>query len=294
MSLPSTLRVMPKGEYYCPSLCRHLVFDDLALEKVCHAIQQEAGNLGANHAGMLLDFDGASYDAKRSSTAAGWLSAPTISPGGLNLSVVWSDLGHEAITGKRYKFLAPRFRKTDIVDAGNGWGRPLRLDAVSLTNLVQDRNVPLFMNRANATTSQTPEQSQQFAFNDATRAANRLGAIAEHLRTNGQAGFQKGWNLAVEQFPDLAEKAGIQTGQDWQSKLPAMETDEVQRVMAVLLLPNLVGLDQANRKPVGLRGIFQQAVDELTYEDMTVEQAVDHLATTEPIFWRKVCETGWK
>ena len=100
----------------------------------------------ANFPGLLVDFDHASHDPAQPSTAAGWINALEHRGDGLYAQVRWSDLGHEALTGGRYRLASPVWNRAECeqwtapVDGREAVHlRPRRLDRLALTN---DPNLP--------------------------------------------------------------------------------------------------------------------------------------------------------
>jgi phage I-like protein len=107
-----------------------------------------------NFPGLLVDFDHASHDPAQPSTAAGWIHALEHRPGGLYAKIRWSDLGHDALTGGRYRLASPVWNRSDCDQwtAPNADGqdvphlRPRRLHRLALTN---DPNLPGLMPLSN-------------------------------------------------------------------------------------------------------------------------------------------------
>jgi phage I-like protein len=100
-----------------------------------------------NFPGLLVDFDHASHDPEQPTTAAGWISALEPREDGLYAQIRWSDLGHQALTGGRYRLASPVWNRADC-DAWTAPAsddrealhlRPRRLDRLALTN---DPNLP--------------------------------------------------------------------------------------------------------------------------------------------------------
>ena len=104
--------------------------------------------------GLLVDFDHASHDPAQPTTAAGWISALEPRGDGLYAQVRWSDLGHEALTGGRYRLASPVWNRADCEEWCAPFGddrdalhlRPRRLDRLALTN---DPNLPGLMPLSN-------------------------------------------------------------------------------------------------------------------------------------------------
>ena len=100
-----------------------------------------------NFPGLLVDFDHASHDPAQPTTAAGWISSLEPRDDGLYAQVRWSDLGHAALTGGRYRLASPVWNRADCDEWCAPFGddrdalhlRPRRLDRLALTN---DPNLP--------------------------------------------------------------------------------------------------------------------------------------------------------
>ena len=102
---------------------------------------------GENFPGLLVDFDHASHDPAQPTTAAGWIGALEHRDDGLYAQIRWSDLGHQALTGGRYRLASPVWNRADCdqwtapasMAATRVHLRPRRLDRLALTN---DPNLP--------------------------------------------------------------------------------------------------------------------------------------------------------
>src|SRR5471032_1082332 len=91
--------------------------------------------------GLLVDFDHSSHDPAQPTTAAGWISGLEPRDYGLYAQVRWSDLGHQALTGGRYRLASPVWNRADcdqwtaLADGRDTLHlRPRRLDRLALTN----------------------------------------------------------------------------------------------------------------------------------------------------------------
>jgi phage I-like protein len=137
--------VAPKGTFPHPNGTMQ-VLDAEACESMRRAFDEEAK--APNFPGLLVDFDHFSHDPAQSTTAAGWIEALDHRADGLHAKIRWSDLGHQALTGGRYRLASPVWNRTDC----DQWSapvppegketvhlRPRRLDRVALTN---DPNLP--------------------------------------------------------------------------------------------------------------------------------------------------------
>jgi phage I-like protein len=136
--------IAPLGTFPHPSGARQVI-DAEACAAMARTFAEEARQ--PNFPGLLVDFDHASHDPAQPTTAAGWIAALDARGDGLYAQVRWSDLGHQALTGGRYRLASPVWNRADC-DAwtapdGDGMEalhlRPRRLDRLALTN---DPNLP--------------------------------------------------------------------------------------------------------------------------------------------------------
>jgi phage I-like protein len=122
------------------------VIDAEACEAMLRTFNEEARQ--PNFPGLLVDFDHSSHDPAQPTTAAGWIGALDHRDDGLYAQIRWSDLGHQALTGGRYRLASPVWNRADC----DQWTapappegrevlhlRPRRLDRLALTN---DPNLP--------------------------------------------------------------------------------------------------------------------------------------------------------
>ena len=90
----------------------------------CGTFNEEARQ--PNFPGLLVDFDHSSHDPAQPTTAAGWIGALEHRDDGLYAQIRWSDLGHQALTGGRYRLASPVWNRADCdqwTRAGGGWPR---------------------------------------------------------------------------------------------------------------------------------------------------------------------------
>jgi phage I-like protein len=137
--------IAPQGTFPHPNGTMQ-VLDAEACEAMLRTFQEEAKQ--PNFPGLLVDFDHFSHDPAQPSTAAGWIGALEHREDGLYAQVRWSDLGHEALTGGRYRLVSPVWNRADCEQWTAPAGpegreavhlRPRRLDRAALTN---DPNLP--------------------------------------------------------------------------------------------------------------------------------------------------------
>jgi phage I-like protein len=202
--------IAPHGTFPHPNGVLQVI-DAEACEAMLGAFNEEARH--PNFPGLLVDFDHSSHDPAQPTTAAGWIGGLDHRDDGLYAQIRWSDLGHQALTGGRYRLASPVWNRADC----DQWTaptppdgreavhlRPRRLDRLALTN---DPNLPGLMPLSNrkeegrsgkvevpavpsATSSLTPQPSPLPTMNLRTEILQRLhlagtatdAEIAEALR----------------------------------------------------------------------------------------------------------------
>jgi phage I-like protein len=139
------IHLAPHGTFPHPNGTMQ-VLDAEACDAMLRTFQEESKQ--PNFPGLLVDFDHFSHDPAHPTTAAGWIGALDHRADGLYAQVRWSDLGHEALTGGRYRLVSPVWNRADCEQWSAPAGsegretvhlRPRRLDRVALTN---DPNLP--------------------------------------------------------------------------------------------------------------------------------------------------------
>jgi len=143
--------IAPHGTFPHPTGALQ-VLDAEACEAMTRTFAEEARR--ENFPGLLVDFDHASHDPAQPTTAAGWISGLEPRSDGLYAQIRWSDLGHQALTGGRYRLASPVWNRADCdqwtANASTGHEtlhlRPRRLDRLALTN---DPNLPGMMPLSN-------------------------------------------------------------------------------------------------------------------------------------------------
>ena len=136
--------IAPHGTFPHPTGALQVI-DAEACEAMLGTFNEEARQ--PNFPGLLVDFDHASHDPAQPSTAAGWIGALEHRGDGLYAQIRWSDLGHQALTGGRYRLASPVWNRADcdqwtapVSDGREAIHlRPRRLDRLALTN---DPNLP--------------------------------------------------------------------------------------------------------------------------------------------------------
>ena len=136
--------IAPHGTFPHPTGALQVI-DAEACEAMLGTFNEEARQ--PNFPGLLVDFDHFSHDPAQPTTAAGWIGALEHRDDGLYAQIRWSDLGHQALTGGRYRLASPVWNRADCdqwtAPAPDGRDvahlRPRRLDRLALTN---DPNLP--------------------------------------------------------------------------------------------------------------------------------------------------------
>jgi len=136
--------IAPHGTFPHPTGALQVI-DAEACDAMLGTFNEEARQ--PNFPGLLVDFDHSSHDPAQPTTAAGWIGALEHRDDGLYAQIRWSDLGHQALTGGRYRLASPVWNRADCdqwtAPANDGGDvvhlRPRRLDRLALTN---DPNLP--------------------------------------------------------------------------------------------------------------------------------------------------------
>jgi hypothetical protein len=163
----------PHGTFPHPTGAQQVI-DPEACETMTRTFTEEAKQ--PNFPGLLVDFDHFSHDPAQPSAAAGWVTALEPRPDGLYAQVRWSDLGHQAVIGGRYRLMSPVWNRQDCDEWTAPLGtdakpmlhvRPRRLARVALTN---DPNLPglaPLTNRNAEPKNETPVETPAPAAEDA-------------------------------------------------------------------------------------------------------------------------------
>jgi len=182
--------IAPLGTFPHPTGALQVI-DAEACEAMARTFAEEARQ--PNFPGLLVDVDHASHDPAQPTTAAGWINALEPRGDGLYAQIRWSDLGHQALTGGRYRLASPVWNRADCdawsAPAGDNNEalhlRPRRLDRLALTN---DPNLPGLMPLSNRKEFSEPSMNLRTEILNHLRlaAAAGDGEITEALRA--QAG----------------------------------------------------------------------------------------------------------
>jgi phage I-like protein len=143
--------IAPHGTFPHPNGALQVI-DAESCEAMLGTFNEEARQ--PNFPGLLVDFDHSSHDPAQPTTAAGWIGGLEHRDDGLYAQIRWSDLGHQALTGGRYRLASPVWNRADCDQwtalAADGRDvvhlRPRRLDRLALTN---DPNLPGLMPLSN-------------------------------------------------------------------------------------------------------------------------------------------------
>ncbi len=174
--------IAPHGTFPHPTGALQ-VLDAEACEAMTRTFNEEAR--AENFPGLLVDFDHASHDPAQPTTAAGWISGLEPRDDGLYAQVRWSDLGHQALTGGRYRLASPVWNRADC-DQWTAPGadgrdtlhlRPRRLDRLALTN---DPNLPGLVPLSNRREDDAPHLQSGAA----RREAAQERVAAQHTTEN--------------------------------------------------------------------------------------------------------------
>ena len=183
--------IAPHGTFPHPTGAMQVI-DAEACEAMLGTFNEEARQ--PNFPGLLVDFDHSSHDPAQPTTAAGWIGGLEHRDDGLYAQIRWSDLGHQALTGGRYRLASPVWNRADCDQwtAPGGDGRevvhlrPRRLDRLALTN---DPNLPGLTPLSN--------RASQSSISDGHRPPlqpndmNLRTEIIQHLRLAATAGVEE-------------------------------------------------------------------------------------------------------
>jgi phage I-like protein len=108
------------------------VVDDLAVDAIVTAFTNRRTTSPAYR--MLVDFEHASHDTSKSSSAACWVTDMVARADGVWAKGEWSDEGEAAIKNRRYRYLSPVWfpKQMQRIDATRV--RPIEVNDAGLTN----------------------------------------------------------------------------------------------------------------------------------------------------------------
>jgi phage I-like protein len=182
--------IAPHGTFPHPTGALQVI-DAEACDAMRATFHEEARQ--PNFPGLLVDFDHASHDPAQPTTAAGWISALDHRGDGLYAQIRWSDLGHQALTGGRYRLASPVWNRAECdqwsAPAADGRDvlhlRPRRLDRLALTN---DPNLPGLTPLSN---SRQPNPNGDGHRPPLQTEMNLRTEIIHHLHLPGTAGVEE-------------------------------------------------------------------------------------------------------
>ena len=193
-------QIVPLGEYPHTGSGLVQVLDNTAVRRMAEDFQSRSRV--AQFPGLLVDFDHESHDARKSSQAAGWISALENRADGLWARVRWTDAGEAAVRAGRFRLISPVFERASAEDLGNNRVRPVRLLDAGLTNDPNLRNLPPLSNRGGSTSvpSESPMKNVLHALGLSPDACEQAALEAvTSLRTRAEA--------AERQIPELTNRA---------------------------------------------------------------------------------------
>jgi phage I-like protein len=182
--------IAPHGTFPHPSGAMQVI-DAEACEAMLRTFDEEARQ--PNFPGLLVDFDHSSHDPAQPTTAAGWIGALEHREDGLYAQIRWSDLGHQALTGGRYRLASPVWNRADC----DQWSasaapegrevahlRPRRLDRLALTN---DPNLPGLAPLSNSSRRRHPVAEPATAIQSTMNFRNEILQLLQLPGTAGDA-----------------------------------------------------------------------------------------------------------
>ncbi|MCE0484354.1 MAG: phage protease [Methylacidiphilales bacterium] len=176
--------IAPHGTFPHPTGALQVI-DAEACEAMLATFREESRQ--PNFPGLLVDFDHASHDPARPTTAAGWIGALEHRGDGLYAQIRWSDLGQQALTGGRYRLASPVWNRADCdqwMAAGSDGRevahlRPRRLDRLALTN---DPNLPGLAPLSNRLIHSAAVEDRRPLVNETYSPMNLRNEILQHLQ----------------------------------------------------------------------------------------------------------------
>jgi Mu-like prophage I protein len=156
---------------------RRQVIDETALKSIVNRFQKEAEQ--ENFAGILVDADHLSHDLENPTAALAWLKEVDIRNGELHGRLELTDLGEQAVKGKRYKWFSTEYSAADLEALPDNAVRPLRLAGLAFTNRPNNKGAKPISNRDG--TMPTGETTPNHNTNTQTMKtiAEKLGLSAE-------------------------------------------------------------------------------------------------------------------
>lgn len=124
---------------------RRQVIDEAALRSIVNRFRAEAEQ--ENFAGILVDADHLSHDLENPTAALAWLKELDIRNGQLHGRLELTDLGEQAVKGKRYKWFSTEYSAADLEPLPDNAVRPLRLAGLAFTNRPNNKGAKPISNR---------------------------------------------------------------------------------------------------------------------------------------------------
>ena len=167
--------IAPHGTFPHPTGAQQVI-DAEACEAMARTFAEEARQ--PNFPGLLVDFDHFSHDPAKPTAAAGWVTALEARGDGLYAQVRWSDLGHAAVTGGRYRLVSPVWNRADC----DSWTAPAGPEGQEAAHLRPRRLARLAL-------TNDPNLPGMAPLSNRSEAGDRSGRAARSLRTLAQSVF---------------------------------------------------------------------------------------------------------
>jgi hypothetical protein len=263
--------IAPHGTFPHPNGAMQVI-DAEACEAMLQTFNEEARQ--PNFPGLLVDFDHFSHDPAQPTTAAGWIGALDHRDDGLYAQIRWSDLGHQALTGGRYRLASPVWNRADC----DRWTasvppegrevvhlRPRRLDRLALTN---DPNLPGLAPLSNRVAltgchSELVEKSVSFPADSSTPS-----------RVNPSQGNTYGLDFVRNDPNEREQHLTLPNGA---FEAPLQEGNSVARRSTATTINSVTGPATTTKSTMNLRNeILQQLQLPGTATDAEITEAVRH------------------
>jgi hypothetical protein len=156
---------------------RRQVIDEAALKSIVNRFQKEAEQ--ENFAGLLVDADHLSHDLDNPTAALAWLKELDIRNGQLHGRLELTDLGEQAVKGKRYKWFSTEYSAADLETLPDNTVRPLRLAGLAFTNRPNNKGAKPISNRDGTMPTGETTPNQHTNTKPMKTIAEKLGLSAE-------------------------------------------------------------------------------------------------------------------
>jgi phage I-like protein len=177
---PSWQQIEVLGEHRT-SLGKEAVIQVIDQDAIASMVEEFGKDAKMPHFdGILVDADHLSHDPDQSTEAKAWLVELEIRNNELYGLLDWTDVGAEAVRGKRWKYFSTEYDAGDLTDLGIGPDgvrrvRPRKLAGLALTNRPNNRGGRPITNRKAGDAEQTQTKND----NDMKSIAEKLGLPAE-------------------------------------------------------------------------------------------------------------------